>query len=124
MLAKLLQKKDTNKESHKKKLAAIMNVDGEGTIPAIEEVQMEDAALDEIDTDAAKKIDDREETEEKIQNDNNAMEDAAQIEDTVNTEDNANSGNNNQVNDDSSSSGSDSDSDSDGKAVGTTASSK
>ena len=36
-------------------------------MPAIEDVQMEDAALDEIDTDATKKIDDCEETEGKIQ---------------------------------------------------------
>ena len=82
-------------------------------MPAIEDVQMEDAALDEIDTDATKKIDDCEETEGKIQNDNIATADAAQIDDTVNTEDNANNGNNNQMNDDSSSSGSDGDNDSD-----------
>ena len=114
LFAKLLKKQNTNKTSHKKKFAAIMNVDGEGTIPAIE-----DATLDDIDTDAAKKTDDREETEAKIQNDNIATADAAQIDDTVNTEDNANNGNNNQMNDDSSSSssGSDIDSDSDSSAT-------
>ena len=67
MLAKLLKTKSTNKASHTTKFAAIMNVDGGGTMPAIEDVQMEDAALDEIDTDATKKIDDCEETEGKIQ---------------------------------------------------------